>query len=280
MTCWMIRLGKRRKKESSIEDEGFQTMRTIAPWTSCHTSWNPPSETLALGIDEVHVWRARLDQEPSRVQSLLSTLSTDERERADRFHFQRDREHFIIARGALRAILGRYLQRDATRVRFYYGPHGKPALANESEDNAFRFNISHSHERALYAITRGREIGVDLERVRPILNVEEIAQRFFSQRETAALRALPPETRTRAFFACWTRKEAYIKARAEGLSFPLDKFDVSLAPGEPAALLSAPEDPQEASRWTLLELEPGPGYVAALAVEGNGWRLACWDWEC
>jgi 4'-phosphopantetheinyl transferase len=116
--------------------------------------------------------------------------------------------------------------------------------------------------------------------VRPVVNAEQIAQRFFSHREIAALGALPPPIRIQAFFTCWTRKEAYIKARGEGLSFALDKFVVSLAPGEPATLLSAPEGPQETSRWALLELEPEPGYAAALAVEGNGWRVSYWDWEC
>jgi 4'-phosphopantetheinyl transferase len=131
---------------------------------------------------------------------------------------------------------------------------------------------------ALYAVARGREVGIDLEFIRRDLEVEQIAERFFSRRETATLRALPTDLRKYAFFLCWTRKEAYIKARGEGLSLPLDQFDVSLIPGEPAALLSAQPDSDEALRWSLQELTLASGYVAALAVEGRGWSLSCWQW--
>jgi 4'-phosphopantetheinyl transferase len=121
-------------------------------------------------------------------------------------------------------------------------------------------------------------VGIDLERIRFDLAVAEIAERFFSRREVAMLRTLPTELQRQAFFRCWTRKEAYIKARGEGLSLLLDQFDVSLAPGEPAAILGTQRDPSEASRWSLQKLTPAPGYVAALAVEGHGWRLTCWQW--
>ena len=249
-----------------------------APITSPVPPWRAPPETLVLGCDEVHVWRATLDQTPSQIQSFRHNLAADEQARAERFHFERDREHFIVARGVLRAILGRYLNRAPEGLSFCYGSHGKPALAGESGGDAIRFNVSHSHGVALYAVTRGREVGIDLERIRFDLAVAEIAERFFSRREAAMLRTLPTEAQRQAFFRCWTRKEAYIKARGEGLSLPLDQFDVSLAPGEPEAILGTQPDPSEASRWSLQELTPAPGYVAALAVEGHGWRLACWQW--
>jgi 4'-phosphopantetheinyl transferase len=121
-------------------------------------------------------------------------------------------------------------------------------------------------------------VGIDLERIRLDLAVAEIAERFFSRREVAMLRALSTDVQQQAFFRCWTRKEAYIKARGEGLSLPLDQFDVSLAPGEPAAVLGTQPDPSEASRWSLQELTPAPGYAAALAVKGHSWRLTCWQW--
>jgi 4'-phosphopantetheinyl transferase len=140
------------------------------------------------------------------------------------------------------------------------------------------FNLTHSHQLALYAVTRRREIGVDLEYVRADFADEQIAERFFSPREVAALRTVPENLLKEAFFHCWTRKEAYVKAKGEGLSIPLDQFDVSLAPGEPALLLSTRDDPQEADRWSLQALFPGSGYVAALAVEGRTWRLKCWQW--
>jgi len=249
-----------------------------APITSPVLPWRSPPKTLVLGCDEVHVWRATLDQTSSQIQSFLPNLAADEQARAKRFHFERDRKRFIVARGVLRAILGRHLNRAPECVSFCYSSHGKPALAGESDRDAIRFSVSHSRGVALYAVTRGREVGIDLERIRFDLAVAEIAERFFSPREVAMLRALPTELQQQAFFRYWTCKEAYIKARGEGLSLPLDQFDVSLASGEPAAILGIQQDPSEASRWSLQELTPAPGYLAALAVEGHGWRLTCWQW--
>ena len=231
-----------------------------------------------LRCDEVHVWRATLDQTPSQIQSFRHNLAADEQTRAEQFHFERDRGHFIVARGVLRALLGGYLKRTPERLSFCYNAHGKPALAGESDGDAIRFSVSHSHGVALYAVTRGREVGIDLERIRSDLAVAEIAERFFSRREVAMLRTLSTEEQREAFFRCWTRKEACLKARGEGLSLPLDQIDVSLAPGEPEAVPGTQPDSSEASRWSLLELIPAPGYAAALAVEGHGWHVACWQW--
>jgi 4'-phosphopantetheinyl transferase len=250
-----------------------------APIGSPVPLWRFPPETLGLACDEVHVWRASLDQQtPSQIQSFLDNLSEDEQARAERFHFEGDREHFVVARGVLRAILGNYLNRAPECLSFCYSSHGKPVLAGESGKDAIRFSVSHSHGVALYAVTRGREVGIDLERIRFDLPVAEIAERFFSPREVAMLRALPTGVQQQAFFRCWTCKEAYIKARGEGLSLPLDQFDVSLVPGEPAAVLGTRPDSSEASRWSLQELTSAPGYAAALAVEGHHWRLTCWQW--
>jgi len=249
-----------------------------APITSPVPPWRPPPEILVLRCDEVHVWRATLDQTPSQIESFRHYLAADEPARAERFYFQRDREHFIVARGMLRAILGGYLNRAPESLSLCYSSHGKPALAGESGGDAIRFNLSHSHGIALYAVTRGREVGIDVERIRFNLAVAEIAERFFSRREVAMLRTLPTEEQREAFFRCWTRKEACLKARGEGLSLPLDQIDVSLAPVEPDAEPGTQRDSSEASRWSLQELGPAPGYVAALAVEGQGWRLACWQW--
>jgi 4'-phosphopantetheinyl transferase len=198
--------------------------------------------------------------------------------RATRFYFEKDRRHFIVARGVLRAILGRYLDLAPECLSFCYSSYGKPALSGEPDLNSIRFNLSHSYGVALYAVTRGREVGIDLERIRSDLAVAQIAARFFHRREIEMLRALPGEMQNRAFFRCWTRKEAYIKARGEGLSLPLDRFDVSLDPGEPGMVDGASRDPSEASRWSLQELNPIPGYAAAVAVEGHDWHLTCWQW--
>jgi 4'-phosphopantetheinyl transferase len=151
-------------------------------------------------------------------------------------------------------------------------------LFSESDLDTIQFNLSHSHGTALYAVSRGREVGVDLEFIRCDLEAEQIAERFFSHSENETLRALPLSLRTYAFFLCWTRKEAYIKARGEGLSLPLDQFDVSLIPGEPAALLSTRSYSDEALSWSLRNLSPASGYAAALATKARDWTLSCWQW--
>jgi 4'-phosphopantetheinyl transferase len=248
--------------------------------TAFEGRWLPPPKNRTLSCDEVHVWYARLDRNGADVQSFERILSADERDRAQRFRFDRDRQHFIVARGVLRLILSSYLGLEPSQLRFCYGPHGKPGLVTPSTQKTLSFNTSHCGELALYAITRERKIGIDVERVRTDFAYEQIAERFFSPREKVMLDALQAEqVKRKAFFDCWTRKEAYIKARGEGLSLPLDRFDVSLAPGEPATLLEMRGEPLETSRWSLHELFPGPGYAAALAVEGHGVRLACWEWR-
>ncbi|HJQ31620.1 MAG TPA: 4'-phosphopantetheinyl transferase superfamily protein [Pyrinomonadaceae bacterium] len=240
------------------------------------SSWELPPPRPALPGEEVHVWRALLDAPEVRVRRLLELLAPDERERAARFHFERDRRRFTVARGLLRGILGGYLNSAPEALRFVYGAQGKPALVAEQNPGGLRFNVSHSEGVALFAFARGREVGVDVERVSSRVSCEEIAGRFFSPGEVARLRALPAELREAAFFDCWTRKEAYIKARGEGLSLPLDGFDVSLGPGEPTALLANRLDPAEVARWSLRALAPWPGVAAAVVAEGRGWRLKCW----
>jgi 4'-phosphopantetheinyl transferase len=238
--------------------------------------WAGPPENPVATADEVHVWRAELEQDEAVLRGLEWLLSEDERARAAKFHFRRDRDHFVAARGALRTILGRYAGAPPASLRFTYNEYGKPAL---SGGGALRFNASHSHGLALYAVTEGREVGVDVEQLRADVAGFDIAQRFFSRHEVAALRALPRQAHAGAFFDCWTRKEAYIKARGEGLSHPLEGFSVSLAPGEPAALLRTEDDPAEASRWSLVELPAGDGFRAALAVEGAAPTLRLWRWS-
>src|ERR1700730_15292563 len=173
--------------------------------TSTPQPWTSPPATISLGMNDVHVWRAALDEPSSHLDSFRYTLAADEQARADRFYFQSDRGHFIAAHGILRAILGSYLGRAPKCLSFCYDSHGKPALVGESGADAIHFNMSHSHAVALYAVARGREVGIDLEFTRRELEVEQIAERFFSRRETAALRALPADLRRAAFFLCWTR---------------------------------------------------------------------------
>ena len=178
----------------------------------------------------------------------------------------------------LRRILSHYLDISPALIHFSYNRYGKPALAVGANDNQLRFNVSHANDVALYAVTRGREVGLDIEFIRDDFASLEIAERFFSATEVATLQSLPAQLQTEAFFNCWTRKEAYIKALGEGLSHPLHSFAVSLAPSDTAALLSTDNDPEEASRWSLVELSCDTGYVAALVVEGTTPTLRCWQW--
>jgi 4'-phosphopantetheinyl transferase len=239
--------------------------------------WEPAPRRPRLNGEEVHVWRAALARTPREVEALKALLSDDELLRAERFHFRRDRESFIVARGTLREILSLYTGTPPKLLEFSYNAFGKPKLTGAHAETRIRFNLSHAGGLALYALAAGREVGVDIEFVREDVPCEDLAASFFSRREVAALLALPACERRRAFFDCWTRKEAYIKARGKGLSLPLDSFDVSLAPGEPASLLWTREE-SEAAGWTLRELTTEGGYRAAVAVEGCGSRLRCWSW--
>ncbi|MFZ6030209.1 MAG: 4'-phosphopantetheinyl transferase family protein [Chloroflexota bacterium] len=222
----------------------------------------------SLPVTSVHVWQVPLLQPAGDVDALMATLSPDEAERARRFHFARDRRRFVVARGTLRRILAAYLGMPPEGVVFSYGARGKPFLAATHNPSDLRFNLAHAHEMALFAFACRRETGVDIEHIHPLPDAAAIAGRFFAAREYRAWLHLPEAQRLEGFFHCWTRKEAYIKAIGDGLSKPLDQFEVSLEAGETSCLLHVAGDPQEVERWTLL---PFPlaveGYVAALAVE-------------
>ncbi len=241
-------------------------------------AWQSAPNRLTLPADEVHVWQVALDLDEVSLCSLRGLLSPDEQARADQFRFPVHRGRFIAARGRLRVLLARYLEIEPAMLRFNYDAYGKPRLSADSSKNDLRFNVAHSDGLALFAVACQREVGVDLERIWAKRANKQIAERFFSPGEVAALHALPKELQVEGFFNCWTRKEAFIKALGKGLAFPLDQFEVSLVPGEPAALLSSRGEPEATLLWTLHDLAPIPGYAAALAVEGRGWRLQCWQW--
>lgn len=205
---------------------------------------------------EVEVRYFSLDVAASRLRELAGFLSLEERERAARFRFDRDRNRFIACRGSLRELLATKLRADPVSVRFLYGRFGKPML----EHSHIRFNVSHTHGMAMIAITQGREVGCDIERIDPSFAGEQIPERFFSPYEIRALRALPETDQCDAFFRCWTRKEAYIKACGMGVSLALDSFDVTLGPDQPAALLRG------ADGWTLHAMDAPEGYAAAVVL--------------
>jgi len=227
---------------------------------------------LHLDKADVHVWRCWLDQPASTVAQLERLLSADERARCARFAFEQLRSDFIIARGMLRTILAAYAGADPVHLRFNHNRHGKPALQHP-HDERLQFNLSHAHRLMALAVTQERLVGVDIEHIRLDLDHRQMASRFFSAREQDDLRLVSHEDLPQAFFLGWTRKEAYIKAIGAGLSHPLNQFDVTLRPDDPAALLATRPDPAEASRWRLAALTMPAGYVGAVVAAGRNWRL-------
>jgi 4'-phosphopantetheinyl transferase len=232
-----------------------------------HSAGQPP-----LKDGEIHVWRVDLNQEASGVQKLFETLSPDEKQKAERYRFEKDRNHFAAARGSLRKILGVYLGVSPDQIRFSYNRYGKPFL--NTENQRIRFNVSHSHGVALVAVTRGREIGIDIEFINDDLAVLKTAEKVFSPAETSMLKNLSPNLQTAAFFSVWTRKEALLKAIGEGFSYSPKQFTVSAAERE---TLSFTNNFQTARNWSLTTLPAAPDYAAALAVEGNLGTICFWQ---
>ncbi|MBG1267068.1 4'-phosphopantetheinyl transferase HetI [Nostoc sp. WHI] len=232
--------------------------------------WLPAPTDLTLLSDEIHLWRIELDQPETQLQHFRKTLSSDEIARAERFYFQQHRQHFIVGRGILRTILGHYLNIKPSQVQFNYQHRGKPVLADTFADTGLAFNLSHSQGLGLCAVNFNHQIGVDLEYIRPMSDLEALAKRFFLPREYEMLRSLSPNQQQEVFFRYWTCKEAYLKATGDGLS-QLEQIEVSLTPTEPAKL-------QITEDWSLFELVPANNYVAAVAVANFGWHLKCWQY--
>ena len=239
--------------------------------------WMAPPENLGLEDNDVHIWKVDLNVPGSHIQKLQEVLSADEIKRARRFYFQKDRNAFTVARGALRNILSWYLNFQPDELVFEYNSYGKPSLVTRFNTKNLQFNLSHSHQLALVAVIWNHEVGVDVEWMREDLADLQIAGRFFSQAEVVELRTVPVAKQKTAFFNCWTRKEAFIKAKGKGLSIPLDQFDVSLKPGVPAALLRTRFLLNEASHWAIYDVSPEPGYRAALAIPTKQKHIKYWQ---
>jgi 4'-phosphopantetheinyl transferase len=235
--------------------------------------WETPPSRLLITKKDAHIWRASLDSPVIAIQKLNEILSNDEKCRADRFRFEKDKKRFIVRRGILRTILWLYLGVEPWQLQFCYGKNGKPLVADGSNKGGIHFNLSHSEGVAIYAFTQDREIGVDIEHIHDVPDMEEIAKNFFSKRENKFFLALPKRKKREAFFNCWTRKEAFIKTLGDGLSYPLDNFDVSLVPGEPAMLLRIDGDSKAATRWSIQDLKPMSGFAAAFASENRGYQI-------
>lgn len=241
------------------------------------SAWVNTPQDLQLADDHVDVWRVPLTDHDMPVERFASWLNDEERAKADRYRIPTKREEFITVRGFLRGVLARLLDTDPASFTFMYGLHGKPYLAQRFAGSTVSFNVSHSGRWALVAVMPQRQLGVDVERARPKIDCQGLAKRFFSPAEADDLMSLPPADRRDAFFACWTRKEAFVKAVGNGISLGLDKFDVSLRPGEPPKLLTTRWDTTEAQRWSVLELPMPQGYRAAAVVQGQNITPRCWD---
>jgi 4'-phosphopantetheinyl transferase len=242
---------------------------TIDRWAAA-----PRRPRLAAG--DIDVWLARLN-EAGDAPAFTGVLSADERARAARFVFERDRYQFVTTRAVLRHLLGAYLDRDPAALEFEYDHHGKPRVIGQG--SPLEFNVSHSSNAAVLAFSRAGAVGIDVEAIRGVDDGDGLAERFFAPGEAQTLRAVSPVHRDRAFFNCWTRKEAFIKAIGEGLSHALDSFEVTLAPADPVRMVHVGGDASEASHWTLTALPPEPGYAGALAVRGVPRAIRCLAWS-
>ena len=225
---------------------------------------------MTLSDDEIQVWSIALELSIEACSSFYELLSEPERSRAATFRCQSDQRRFIATRGLLRRLLAVYLQHDAAELLIGSNPFGKPELYRLGEaETEVCFNYSHSNSLAVFAFARSRRVGVDVEHVEADVAEDSIAERFFCPGEVSALRSLPKVRQSTAFFKCWTRKEAYVKARGEGFSIPLESFDVSSDRVVAGAGCR--------SRWSVFSFEPLPGYMAAVAGEGWDWRVALID---
>lgn len=238
--------------------------------------WSQPVRGTDLEPGDIHLWRLSLEHNPQLAGSFEPVLIEEERQRTARYGCHATRDRFIIGRGLLRTILADYLGSEPRQIEFTVNQSGKPILRNASD---VHFNVTHSNNLIIIAVTMGSEVGVDVEKIRPFSNELGLAERYFSPRECRVLRMLPPESRNIAFFHAWTRKEACLKALGVGLSYGLDRVEVSIHPEEPTRLLSIDGLEEGASPWTLISLAPAPGYVGALAVKNRNCRLMGWNWS-
>lgn len=238
---------------------------------------NPPSQ-IHINDDEVHIWRVPLTFSGWAGGKLGDLLSAEETKRAECFRFHKDRIRYIVSHSALRSILGAYLNMNGRRLIFSCNKYGKPFLSENSETLPIQFNFSHAGDYALVAITLERAIGVDIEYIQGDVEIADIS-RFFSDPEKELMEGLGSVERPLAFFNCWTRKEAYIKARGQGLTYPLNRFEVSLRPGDPAKLIRVDKEPDEVFRWRMEDIYVAPDYSATLVVESGGCSTKHWQWS-
>jgi 4'-phosphopantetheinyl transferase len=233
----------------------------------------PSVSCFQLSNNEICIWAASLEQTPECTAEFLSILSRDEKERAKRFYFERDRNHYIAGRGMLRTLLGNYLETEPARVEFIYGVHGKPALGAPFNGKNFEFNLSHSKDQALYAFNWGQPIGVDIEYVQSMKDMDDFAAQFFTHNECKLIHSLSKDQKQETFFKIWTCKEAFLKANGSGLTTPINQVEVSFANEGTISLTSIGADLEQAAYWRLKMFTPIAGYQAALAIGRNEKRI-------
>lgn len=240
------------------------------------THWLTNKQPVTLPTDEVHVWGVDLQLAGAQVNQLTQVLTADERDRANRFHFDRHRRRFIVRRAALRYILSHYLALPPAAIPFDYSEYGRPCVTAGRNYETLDFNLSDSHELAVVAVANGRSVGIDVEQVREVDDLMQLARYTFSAHEVTDLEQVAVPQRPVGFFNCWTRKEAYIKALGQGLSYPLKEFAVSLIPNTPARLIHDHLDADALTRWSMTDFNPHQGYLGALVVSGADWTMKTW----
>jgi len=241
------------------------------------TAFSRPSRQLQLDFGEAHVWRASLDDAVHPKEAYENLLTDMERDKAARFLRKRDGDRYILSLGILKTLIMGYLGSGPDRLQFSYGPNGKPTLDAGSGADTLCFNMAKSAGYAVFAFAQGREIGVDIEQVRKIPEMEHIVSLFFSEAEQVTFGALPPPKKERAFFDGWTRKEAFVKGLGVGLSMPLGKFGIMLNPGNPVCFVHLDKDLASLGEWTIWDVSVLPGFSAALAVKGSQRTILCRD---
>lgn len=242
------------------------------------SAWRDGIPGKLTNVREIDVWRASLELSTPQNKSLLDILSKDEVHRARRFHFKKDHDRFISARGTLRRILGSYLGERPEKIRFRYSSQGKPMLAGNADLDTLYFNLSHSNALAIYAITQNKNIGIDIEHIKDDIATEQVAQKFFSHNEMNSLNKVPEKKRKRVFYQYWTRKEALLKATGKGISFPMDQFDVSLINGMDLSSIKFPQENKRHPHLYVQYIDPDENYVAAIAIEGNDKDISLWKY--
>lgn len=240
-------------------------------------TWKPATADVRPDSNHVDVWRIPTRLDPSTLAYFESALSPQQRDRAARLRVNEKRHQYVIAHGLTRRILARAISISPERIEFTRGPKGKPYLGGSAADTGIHFNMTHTSHMALIAVSRGREVGIDIERIRRNLQWEKLARRYFSPREYSAFRVQPPDTRLRAFFVCWTRKEAVLKAIGTGIGGGLASFDVSVDPDSPPRLLGNRWNGRFHGDWSMVNLEPDPHYAGTLVTEFGGIAPRLWD---